>query len=119
MANRLLFGQRLDQRQTRDRIGMDQRGAAEVDQGRDLLGCQDGTGLVFECPECLDPGHRTAGEKQDQQYKRPPEKAERHRGPPFGPGSAFRDVGLNGCSVGRSPRLADHVGERPLGGRQV
>ncbi len=75
-AQRLLIGQGLDQRDPRDGVGVDQRGAAELDQRGDLLRHQQRAGFVFQRAKRLQPGHGAAKQQQREHGEGAPEQAQ-------------------------------------------
>ena len=76
-----LVGHGLDERDAGNRIGMHQRGAAQVHQRCDLLRGLQGAGLEFEGAQRLQPRQNTADEQQREQEKRAPEKIQAHTRP--------------------------------------
>ena len=54
---------------------MDQGGAAQIDDGRDLLRCLDSPGLQFEHPQSLQPGQDADQQQPGQQKEGSPEQA--------------------------------------------
>ena len=68
-AHALLVGQRLDQRNAGDRVGIAQRSAAQIDQRGQLLGALDGPRFRLERAKGLQPGDDGAEQQQRQKEK--------------------------------------------------
>ena len=79
-AHAFLVGHRLDERNPRNRVGVHQRCAAEVDQRGNLLRRVQRAGLKLQRPQRLQPGQNAAYQQQRQQKERAPKKIQPHAG---------------------------------------
>ena len=75
-AKAFFVGQRLDQRDARDRVRMHQRRAAEVDQRGELLRALQRAWLVLQRAKGLKPGHDAAHQQHGKKEKSAPEQTE-------------------------------------------
>ena len=104
-AHPLFVGQRLDQRDPGDGVGVTQRGATEVDQRRELLGILNRARLGLKCPKCLQPGKDRAEHQQRQKEKGPPKQVEPAPGPHVEQGGRCLERG--GHCLGRKGGVGD------------